>query len=149
MVQVNVLTHIQEVVLSSQQCADIQNLKKQHASQDQIEIFENMLYHDIDKMDGVGYVGDIIEGLEHPEGGALWDIFRRQDAPKLEEYLRKYFKEFRHIYCKLLDQVIGHICLSWTLVFKVSDSEYSSIRIGNWNLDMDAKSQTVNCKYVC
>lgn len=109
----NVLTHIQEVVLSSHRCADIQTLKKQHASQDQKEIFgsNQMLNHDIDKMNGVACVGDIIEGLEHPEGGALWDIFRRQDAPKLEEYLRKYFKEFRHVYCKPLDQVRISICL--------------------------------------
>ncbi|XP_074338776.1 lysine-specific demethylase JMJ26-like isoform X3 [Apium graveolens] len=105
---VNVLTHIQDVVLSSQRCEDIQNLKKQHASQDQKEIFgsDQLLIHDIDKMDGVG---DIVKGLEHPEGGALWDIFRRQDAPKLEEYLRKYFKEFRHVYCKPLDQVVHPI----------------------------------------
>ncbi|XP_071726344.1 lysine-specific demethylase JMJ27-like isoform X2 [Rutidosis leptorrhynchoides] len=53
--------------------------------------------------------GTCVDGLNLEEGGALWDIFRREDTPKLEEYLKKHFTEFRHVFCRPLQQVIHPI----------------------------------------
>lgn len=52
---------------------------------------------------------DVCLTNEASGGGALWDIFRRQDVPKLEEYLRKHHREFRHVYCSPVDQVVHPI----------------------------------------
>ncbi|XP_073296421.1 lysine-specific demethylase JMJ27-like isoform X2 [Primulina huaijiensis] len=52
---------------------------------------------------------NMLENIEDVDGGALWDIFRRQDVPKLEEYVRKHYKEFRHIYGNPLPQIVHPI----------------------------------------
>ncbi|KAL1804138.1 hypothetical protein ACET3Z_032785 [Daucus carota] len=105
---VNVLTHIYEVTPSSDNLSKIETLKQLHDSQDQTEICENEKKTKM-KINGVGSCSDHIQDMKCSDGGALWDIFRRQDAPKLKEYLRKHFNEFRHIYCLPLEQVFDPI----------------------------------------
>ncbi|XVF01557.1 hypothetical protein REPUB_Repub04eG0099400 [Reevesia pubescens] len=51
--------------------------------------------------------GNKIEEAEVVEGGAIWDIFRRQDVPKLQDYLKKQFREFRYVHCCPVSQELG------------------------------------------
>ncbi|XVE92931.1 hypothetical protein REPUB_Repub01dG0146300 [Reevesia pubescens] len=53
--------------------------------------------------------GNKIEEAEAVEGGAIWDIFRRQDVPKLQDYLKKHFREFRYVHCCPVSQVVHPI----------------------------------------
>ncbi|XP_023749344.1 lysine-specific demethylase JMJ26 isoform X1 [Lactuca sativa] len=62
---------------------------------------------EVDNQDDIS--GSCVDGFDLGDGGALWDIFRREDSPKLEKYLKKHFKEFRHIFCRPLEQVIHPI----------------------------------------
>ncbi|GFQ01328.1 lysine-specific demethylase jmj25 [Phtheirospermum japonicum] len=125
---VNVLTHVQEVSVSSVQLAKIQKLKERHAAQDQKELSRHVEM-EISKKHVIALAktrepanrnvsdlgadkrgsDDVENGDKDSLIGAVWDIFRQQDVLKLEEYLKRHFKEFRHIYGNLLPEVVHPI----------------------------------------
>ncbi|KAK9681506.1 hypothetical protein RND81_10G007400 [Saponaria officinalis] len=95
---VNILMHTTDVPLSKDQIRAITALKKKHKAQDRRELRSQHDELDLDacvSQDGAG--------------AALWDIFRREDVPKLEAYLRKHFTEFRNSYCCPVEQVLHPI----------------------------------------
>ncbi|KAE8672656.1 hypothetical protein F3Y22_tig00111835pilonHSYRG00041 [Hibiscus syriacus] len=46
------------------------------------------------------------EEVEAHEGGAIWDIFQKEDVPKLQDYLRKHCGEFRYVHCCPVSEVL-------------------------------------------
>ncbi|XP_047311483.1 lysine-specific demethylase JMJ25-like [Impatiens glandulifera] len=101
---VNILTHNAEIEVDAEQQAAIKSLKKKHMAQD---YKENIITDR--EMNQVCSDPVEVETNERSGGDALWDIFRREDVPKLQEYLRKHSREFRHIYCSTVEQVIHPI----------------------------------------
>ncbi|XP_010486329.1 PREDICTED: lysine-specific demethylase JMJ25-like isoform X2 [Camelina sativa] len=104
---VNVLTHISEVPIVKDRQSKIAELKKKHAEQDLKELYSSVANKE--EMMEILVKSKQETGNVESDDGALWDIFRREDIPKLESYIEKHHKEFRHLYCCPVSQVVHPI----------------------------------------
>lgn len=102
--QVNILTHTDEIKLKAKRIAAVEK-KKHHLEMKSLSTKEEgnvtgritvapESEDDAPSVDG-----------NQAEGGALWDIFRREDVSKLHDYLMKHADEFRHCNFEPVKQV--------------------------------------------
>jgi len=98
--------HTAQVPRDGEKLAKIKELKQKHIEQDRRELYGSDLGVEANVENG--NTSDFENTLQRGGcvvGGAIWDVFRRQDVPKLQEYLKKHFREFRHVNGCRLQQV--------------------------------------------
>ncbi|KAI0512398.1 hypothetical protein KFK09_013037 [Dendrobium nobile] len=111
-----------EVSSSESNLCDVIELTDRHASVEKSvslgsgNSFENeMVFEQGQATDASVPKGDVKSNLDYSCnsevhcGGAVWDIFRREDVPRLIEYLQKHWKEFRHINTLPLNSIVHPI----------------------------------------
>ncbi|KAL3813180.1 hypothetical protein ACJIZ3_014448 [Penstemon smallii] len=100
--RVNILMHSASITHTPEQLSMIAKLKKRHVTQDPFLGNNEIAYRHVKKIEeNKGKSPMSVNRLDHFEdldGGSIWDIFRRQDVPKLEEYLRNHSEEFGRVF---------------------------------------------------